>query len=171
MVLKEQQEYESVYGQKAEDHKDLEVSLSNQPKSAFVVFRSMEGQARAVDAFKRTFWDKCLNVCSCGRNAKVGSRFERDKRFKGQWLTVKRAVDPELVIWENYGINLLSRIIRTCIFWLFFIGILSFCFWSVVNLENRNQLLDKAQPKVDCKKINVTESLAIQDYQKKSNET
>lgn len=123
----------------------------------------MEGQARAIDAFKVGFWDKCLRSCGIrgGTSGQKTGWHRADKRFKGKWLAVKKAVDPELIIWENYGIGVCQRLGRGCTFWLFFIGILMFCLWSVVNLENRNQVLDEATPKIDCKKVNVTEDLAI----------
>ena len=128
----------------------------NYPVSAFVIFRSMEGQARAIDAFKIGCCDKVVRTCGIrgGTSGKSsGWQPSPEKRFKGKWLKVEKAVDPELLIWDNFGIGCCSRFFRTLVFWISFIGILIFCLWSVVNLEITSQGLDKLQPKVDCSKI------------------
>lgn len=43
-----------------------------------------------------------------------GSMHE-DKKFKGAWLDIRKAPEPETVNWENYTVTKTSRLVRSLI--------------------------------------------------------
>lgn len=78
-------------------------------------------------------------------------------------LDVYASVDPQLIIWENYGINLYERIARSLGFWVFSFLFLLFVFWSVTSLENMNQKMAAMAPNVPCD-ATIEEQKAIDDF-------
>lgn len=77
-------------------------------KNAFVVFRSMEGAARLIQAYNKSRINLCcVRFCCCCVNKKEYKR----KLFIKKWLKVSQAVEPSLINWENLG---LSRKARCC---------------------------------------------------------
>ena len=62
----------------------------NQVRMAYVVFRSMEGRQRALRLFK----NNCFTWLFCC--------FRKGIKLKGASLTVRNAVDPQFLIWENF---------------------------------------------------------------------
>jgi len=77
---------------------------------------------------------------------------------------VAKAVEPDLIIWENYGISVVGRIVRTLVYIVFFIGVLLFCFYAVVSLEARNQKLEESIPTLNCASFKITERMALDDF-------
>lgn len=80
--------------------------------------------------------------------------------FKGKRIKVMQAVDPELIIWHNYGINTYERILRSFAFWISAFLFLLFVFWTVTSLEKKNQDIAALTPQLKCPQ-NVTEAQAI----------
>ena len=74
-----------------------------------------------------------------------------------------QAVDPQLIIWQNYGINIYERILRSIAFWISAFLFLLFVFWSVTSLEGANRAIEARTPKLSCP-ANVTEVQAVDDY-------
>lgn len=74
-------------------------------QNAYVVFRSMEGAARFTKAYDISYWSRCLlkSVCRCC-SCKDKKEYQR-KLFRGKYLSVKPAVEPSLIHWENIGIT------------------------------------------------------------------
>lgn len=71
-------------------------TAANDVKCAFVTFRSMEGQARMLQAYKM---GKCKTCCiMCCFQEKV-----KGKLFREKWLKVDEAPNPSLIMWENLG--------------------------------------------------------------------
>ena len=89
--------------EKIKDYADLEDTGENADvKFAYVVFRSMEGKARLVNAYNyKHFWSKykCLDK-------KKGANQEQ-KYLHGveNFLTVQQAPEPSLILWQNLGIK------------------------------------------------------------------
>ena len=85
----------------------------------------MEGVQRALTTFsywRITKWFYfvfykigCKKCISRHRNARL---------FKGQWLDVSKPVEPEMLIWENFGVNNFSRFVRVILYIIFIIIIL-----------------------------------------------
>lgn len=71
-------------------------------KNAFVVFRSMEGVSRLIKAYEMSSFSLCcFKYCCCCCDI---SEFN-NKKFRGKYLKVDRAVEPSLIIWENLRIS------------------------------------------------------------------
>ena len=94
----------------AEKYKKLsENKTQDEVKNAFIVFRSNEGVARAEQAYMLSAWSRCWLWVTCR------SKRYRDKQLLGKYLSVKRAIDPSLILWENLGYSQKERILRTTI--------------------------------------------------------
>jgi hypothetical protein len=68
-------------------------------KSAYVVFRSMEGFERMKEIYRDSAARRCWLYCSCR------CRYYSDKLFMKKYLKVSQAPDPSLILWENLGFS------------------------------------------------------------------
>ena len=50
-------------------------------------------------------------------------------------MIVERGLEPELLIWENFGVTSNSRRVRLILYFVFTIGMLIACFYMVLGLE------------------------------------
>ena len=64
-------------------------------------------------------------------------RRTEDKKLNGCWLRVKHAVDPQLILWANYGISPSQLVLRRMLYYLFQIAILVGSYFVVLSLELR----------------------------------
>jgi hypothetical protein len=107
------------------------IGKNNQAVAAFVTFRSMEGVQRAIRGFKSTRlqrgWFTLFYCCTNSR--------QKSKLFKNRWLKVEQAVEPELLIWENFGVGRINRVIRILFYLIFVLFMLVLCFYVVSYLE------------------------------------
>lgn len=105
---------------------------SNQPICAIVHFRSMEGCKRAIKSFKI---NACAQIfyylCCCCRS----KRYD-DVLFQNRFLKVQPAVEPDLMLWENFGISKKNRCVRIVLYIIFVVSILLICFYSILVLES-----------------------------------
>ena len=56
--------------------------------------------------------------------------------FNGKWLNVEQAVEPELLIWENFGVSTSSRFFRLLFYIIFVFAMLVVCIYIISYLEN-----------------------------------
>lgn len=84
------------------------------------------------------------------------------KRFRGSWLRIVKAVDPELITWPNWSLSKTSRSCRIVAYVLFQIAILIISYVIVLQLENLDLDLGKTVPSAPCPK-KVTEAEAFKD--------
>ena len=104
----------------------------NQAVCAMVTFRSMEGSQRALTEFKFYLLTKCFyTVCKCCTPKSI-----KKKLFRGKWLRVRPAVDPELLLWENFGLTSMRRCLRTTLYLIYMIILLLCSFYMIMNLEH-----------------------------------
>ena len=82
---------------------------TNDVKNAFVVFRSMEGKERLIQAYTQSRVSLCCTACCC---CCVDKKTYKRKLFHGKWLKVEQAVEPSLIIWENLGFTAQARCCR-----------------------------------------------------------
>ena len=68
-------------------------------KSAYVVFRSMEGFERMKEIYRDSAARRCWLYCSCR------CRYYSEKLFMKKYLKVSQAPDPSLILWENLGFS------------------------------------------------------------------
>ena len=97
-----------------------------------VTFRSMEGFQRGIVAFgigriKKVLMDICCSCCF--------KRTAYDVKFHGKWLRLKKTVDPELILWENFAISRKSKCLRQIVFGFVMLILLAACFYSVFLFE------------------------------------
>jgi hypothetical protein len=103
----------------------------NQAVTAFVLFRSMEGVERSIHAYSEGSLKKWfLQIFKCFQTDN-----HRAKMFKGNWLKVSRGVEPELLLWENFGVTYSSKLIRLFIYIIFVVIMLVICFYVILLLE------------------------------------
>jgi hypothetical protein len=114
-------------------YRDLKnVGKNNQAKCAIVLFRSMEGYSRARKVFKVSCFKRFLyTVFFCYKSASLTKI-----RFHEKFMRIRQAVEPDLILWQNFGISKKSRFIRTIFFVIFTFILLVFCFYGIVSLEN-----------------------------------
>ena len=55
--------------------------------------------------------------------------------FKGRFLDIKKAVDPELMLWHNFGVSKKQRCLRTIIYIVFFVIVVGGLFYSILFLQ------------------------------------
>jgi len=108
-----------------------QIGRDNQAVSAFITFRSMEGVERAIHGFKSNWlqrkWFTLFYCCT--------SQKRKTKLFKDKWLHVEQAVEPELLIWENFGVSYFSRFFRIILYLIFVLFMLLVCFYTIAFLE------------------------------------
>lgn len=108
-----------------------QIGRDNQAVSAFITFRSMEGVERAIHGFKSNWlqrkWFTLFYCCT--------SQKRKTKLFKNKWLHVEQAVEPELLIWENFGVSYFSRFFRIILYLIFVLFMLLVCFYTIAFLE------------------------------------
>jgi hypothetical protein len=72
-------------------------------------------------------------------------------------------MEPELLIWENFGVSWFSRLFRSAFYIIFIIAMLIICFITIFELS---QLVEDASikiPDIQCQKV-VDGSAANLDY-------
>ncbi len=109
-------------------------------------------KARDMYDFIKSKLSQCYASCCKDANTKgtdkpqvkQNSKQDIDIKFRERTLHVKEAVEPDLIIWENYGITRKERASRACLFILFTLSILWICCFSVIRLEKRGYEVDKS---------------------------
>jgi len=96
----------------------------------------MEGVERALFAFN--YWGISRFFYSLG----CISEKRKSKLFRKKWLQVSRGVEPELLIWENFGVSTSSRLVRVVIYVMFILFMLVVCFYLVYNLEQVSNIAE-----------------------------
>jgi len=99
--------YDKVTDLKDLYYKDKISSLPN-VKNAYVTFRSLEGQQRALQAYE-TKWCRrmCTEYICCMRSV-----FRKKKLLAQGYYDIGDTVDPDNLIWENIGSTKSSKFIR-----------------------------------------------------------
>jgi hypothetical protein len=150
------------YYEQHREHQD------NYAISAMVTFRSMEGFQRGIAAFgisriKKILMDISEKVCCycCFKKSAY------DIKFQGRWLRLKKTVDPELILWENFAISRKSKCLRKIVFGFVMLLLLAACFYSVFCFEKLIYDWERQLPDFTCStKVfsNVSQAEALADY-------
>jgi len=61
---------------------------------------------------------------------------KKKKLFHGKWLRVRPAVDPELLLWEKFGLTRKQKCLRTTLYLIYMIILMLCSFYIIVYLEN-----------------------------------
>lgn len=119
----------------------------------------MEGVERTLRAFSSSsFITNVLQVFQCCINEK-----QRAKVFKRKVLRVTKGTEPELLLWENYGISSFSRFMRVIMYIVYVIFMLIFCFYIISMLEQASNEASNQVPDIQCPET-VDASAANLDY-------
>jgi len=80
--------------------------------NAYVVFRSMEGRERMIQAYN---YNRASRFClaRCCKSTHI-----TDKYFFGRWLEVTPGPEPSDILWENLGTSRRERAARITITFL-----------------------------------------------------
>ena len=128
-----------------------------------VTFRSMEGAQRALNEFRYSrFWKYLYSICTC----LIPSRMKK-KLLHNNWINVTPAVDPELLLWENFGVRGKQKCIRVAVYLLYMFTLLIGCFYGILYLENHIAQKEKTVLNVQCpegKKYSKSDELLAKEY-------
>ena len=72
------------------------------------------------------------------------------KLFRGKWLRVRPAVDPELLLWENFGITSRQKCLRSTLYWIYMIVLMISSFYLIVYLENFVRSKEEQVLNIEC---------------------
>jgi len=111
----------------------------NQAKCAIVLFRSVEGFRRAEKAFSVPWYKKVIFKC-------IKQTRLKEIRFHSKFLRVNSAVEPDLVLWQNFGVSKKNRFVRVFLFVIFTFILLGICFFGILKLEHFIQKTDQSIP-------------------------
>jgi hypothetical protein len=90
-----------------------------------------------------------------------------DVKFHGRWLRLKKTVDPELILWENFAISRKSKCLRKIVFGFVMLILLAACFESVFMFEKLIYESEQQLPDFTCSTpvfSKVSEPEALADY-------
>ena len=79
----------------------------------------MDGSRAAVRVLNlRWIYRSCIVTICCACCCDGRQRALKKKSFKGKWLDVRKASDPDEIKWENLGYTPLSITIRMLFSWI-----------------------------------------------------
>lgn len=93
------------------------------------------------------------------------SKSWRKKLLHDHCLTVLPTVDPELILWQNYGLSKEQKVMRGLVYLGYVLFLLLSCFYGVLYLENWIAEKETHVLGIDCPKSkNFTAEMAWADY-------
>lgn len=116
-----------------------DLTISYKPESAYVTYRSVEGPIRTLTLYQDGFCKRCIRWCRQEKAHKI-------KLLAGKHLlNVKRAVEPDLIKWENVKYSKKSRRLRGTILVLISLSLLAVCFYGIMAIKEQGKdLKEKA---------------------------
>ena len=146
------------------DYKNVDPSVTEgEVKSAYVVFKSMEGAERCLQAYRYHYYKwLCFRFCSCC--IKVGYD---NSMFHNNWLLVDKAIEPSLIMWENLAYNKQDRGKRIFCTTLTAIFLLFTTVSIILVIRSQKSGLRNFAPEINCAKLpTVSLDLAYKDQRK-----
>lgn len=131
------------------DYKNVDPSLTQgEIKSAYIVFKSMEGAERCLQAYRYKYFKwLCFRLCICCFSDKIN--YDK-KMFHNQWLQVDKAIEPSLIMWENLGYNKQERSFRIICTTLTAMLLLGFTMFIVLLIRSFDSGLQNFTPSINC---------------------
>lgn len=65
-------------------------------------------------------------------------------------MVVERGLEPELLLWENFGVSQNSRRIRYLVYFVFVVFMLIVCFYIIFSLEKAGDKASNEVPDIQC---------------------
>eukprot|EP00347_Sterkiella_histriomuscorum_P010278 403376914 len=130
--------------------------------NAFVTLRSIRGRNRLFNTYqtnciKRLFFTKVYKV-----------KYHTRKLFKGNWLSLKDSVSPDIIAWENMNIGAAGKCIRQFLVIIKLIFLICSTFIVVIVGKYYQQQIDKYSPQVKCPSLDITKDMALEDQLKEA---
>ena len=131
------------------DYKNVDPSVTEgEIKSAYVVFKSMEGAERCLQAYRYHYFKwLCFRCCVCCFNDKIN--YDK-KMFHNKWLRVDKAIEPSLIMWENLGYNKKDRCMRIFCTTITSLILLIITVLTVLVLRSQDSGLREFTPEINC---------------------
>lgn len=146
------------------DYKNVDPSVTEGDiKSAYIVFKSMEGAERCLQAYRYHYmkW-LCFRCCACCFKVSYDN-----KMFHDNWLHVDKAIEPSLIMWENLGYNRQDRCKRIFCTTLIAILLLAVTVLFILLIRSQKSGLRNFAPEINCAKLpSVSKDLAYSDQVK-----
>ena len=124
---------------------------------SYTTFMSMNGQAKALNAFKIPKARRCCMIFCCSKN-----KLEH-KYFEGRWLEVERAPEPSIINWENLAVGPCNQCVRKLFIALISIILMAASFALILIAKQEEKTARSQIPDINCNNYNVTQSLAYND--------
>eukprot|EP00347_Sterkiella_histriomuscorum_P019500 403341392 len=141
--------------------KRFESTNQNKVVNAYVMFRSMEGKHRVLNAFKDgsiTRFFKTYFCCKCIHYNK--------KKFLGKWIKVKEAKAPDIILWENLKTGKCSRFWRILLIAIVTVIIIVAAFFIIIEAKNFENKAQDFSPQIECPDQVVSKQEAYDDQLK-----
>lgn len=137
----------------------------DQIKTAYVVFKSMEGAERTMHAYNMGFCNRlCLKCCCRGKELKP-------KLFQNRWLNITRAVDPTLIMWQNLGSRKRDRCCRTTITSIVAFVLCLATIAAILYAKDIDTQSNEFAPTTNCPtEFEITRDMAYEDYKEPADE-
>jgi hypothetical protein len=98
----------------------------------------MEGFARVSQAYHVSKTEKFFSKY-CNNSEKIELQ---KKSFKGKVLKVERAIDPSLILWQNYGYSTRNRCFRKILSVLIAFGMICLAVIALAYLKKQQSLIE-----------------------------
>lgn len=115
----------------------------------------MHGKKKFLKDIKVSWWKR---ICQ-------GKKYA-GKKFKNTWLDVKKAPEPDVIIWQNQHISKTNRAIRTGIVALITIFLLGVSFGSIIVSKYYQDVASQKFDISNCGTAEITKDEAYADYQR-----
>lgn len=102
---------------------------------AFVQFQSMTGKEKFYKNASLKWWQKLCQAKKFKHLKYVSNHYAYPYRFKGRYLDVQIAPEPDVIIWENQHIGNVERTIRTGIVTVITIALVILSFAGIIIAE------------------------------------
>lgn len=122
---------------------------------AFAQFQSMTGKDKFFEATKVSWFNRTFRA----------KKFEA-KQFRGTFLNIKEAPEPDVIIWENQHIGDFSRMLRTGLVTFITVILLIASFGGIIISKYYQDQAAKEYDVSICGKEVITITEAYQDYLK-----
>ena len=129
---------------KSEFNDCIKQKADNDIKYAFITFRTIEGQRRALRAMSDSITRRLWLKLTCR------SKLYKQKIFWKHYPEVKRAVHPQIINWQNLGYSWKNRLLRSLVGFFFALILIVIC--CIINLygTRADDAVQNFSPQVEC---------------------
>ncbi|CDW73927.1 UNKNOWN [Stylonychia lemnae] len=144
--------------------KDLKLNeqdKTNKIVNAYVVFRSMEGRQRALQAYEDGYLTRLFGKYLCCKYWDY-----KQKKFLDKWIKVKPAKSPDIILWQNLKVGNCQRFGRIMIITFVTLILMIITFLILIIAKKFENQAEEYSPQIDCPDTEVSQQDAYLDQQK-----